>query len=145
MEELDDSNPSLVHSSQKLPGGDGKLVASEGASDEGAIAVLDATSLSELIQDQRTTMGLAMNAKVKMVQGAFDAWIGWEPVFRALLDARPVHEAGAIELRDRARLTLRPRPEVLRVCEFWPDKLDGTEHVDRRLPCHQAPFRIHRS
>jgi hypothetical protein len=46
-------------------------------------------------------MGLAMNAKVKMTRGAFDSWIGWEPVLRALLDGRPVHEAGAIVLRDR--------------------------------------------
>jgi hypothetical protein len=46
-------------------------------------------------------MGLAMTSRVTLKRGAFDAWIGWEPVFRALLDARPVHEAGAIVLRDR--------------------------------------------
>jgi hypothetical protein len=39
---------------------------------------------------------------VEMDRGAFAAWIGWEPVFRALLDARPVHQAGDVVLLDRA-------------------------------------------
>lgn len=79
----------------------GKLILEEGRRHDGAVAEIDAAALSDLVQDHQTTMGLAMNAQVKMTQGAFDAWIGWEPVFRALLDARPVHQAGAIELRDR--------------------------------------------
>ena len=58
--------------------------------------------ISNLVQDRKTTMGLAMTAKVKMTRGNLDAWIGWEPVFRALLDGRPVHEPGAIVLRDLA-------------------------------------------
>ncbi len=80
---------------------DGKLLYETGETHAGAVAQLDSDALSLLVQDQKTTMGLAMTSKVKMTRGNLDAWIGYEPVFRALLDGRPVHEAGAIELRDR--------------------------------------------
>ena len=62
--------------------------------------MLGEESLSDLVQDWKTTMGLAMNAKVTLTQGGFGDWVGWEPVFRALLDGRPVHEAGAIDFRN---------------------------------------------
>lgn len=61
---------------------------------------LDSEALSDLVQDWASTMGLAMNSRVKMTRGNFEDWIGWEPVFRALFDGRPVHEAGAITITD---------------------------------------------
>jgi hypothetical protein len=80
----------------------GRLAIGEGALEHGAIAELGADALSDLVQDWKTTMGLAMNAQVKLIQGEFPDWVGWEPVFRALLDGRPVHEAGAVAFRDRS-------------------------------------------
>lgn len=80
---------------------DGALAPEEGDAHADAVAVLDAAALSDLVQDRKSAMGLAMNAQVKMRSGRLETWIGWEPVFRALFDARPVHEAGAVELRDR--------------------------------------------
>ncbi|MEP4148317.1 MAG: phytanoyl-CoA dioxygenase family protein [Halioglobus sp.] len=59
---------------------------------------LDSNALSDLVQDWASTMGLAMNSRVKVTRGSFEHWIGWEPVFRALFDGRPVHEAGAISI-----------------------------------------------
>jgi hypothetical protein len=88
---------------------DGKLSIESGDAPAGAVAEIDEGALSDLVQDQKSTMGLAMNAKVQMTRGAFDSWIGWEPVFRALLDARPVHEAGAVTLRDRQGGALDPQ------------------------------------
>jgi len=79
----------------------GAIALEQGAEGAGAVAELSAEGLSDLVQDQRTTMGLAMNSMVRMSRGGFDAWIGWEPVFRALIDGRPVHEAGAIAPRGR--------------------------------------------
>ncbi|MCX2983372.1 hypothetical protein EYC98_21130 [Halieaceae bacterium IMCC14734] len=64
-------------------------------------AELSAEALSKLLQDQSTTMGLAMQSLVKITRGDFEHWISWEPVFRALLDGRPVHEPGAISLHDQ--------------------------------------------
>jgi len=80
---------------------DGKLGVEEGGADAPALAVLEPDGLSDLVQDRRSTMGLAMNSLVKMSRGGLDVFVGWEPVFRALLDARPVHEAGQVELRGR--------------------------------------------
>jgi len=79
----------------------GKLLLEEGSIPTGTVAAMEEGAASDLVQDHRTTIGLAMMSKVKITQGAFDSWIGWEPVFRALLDARPVHEAGALVLRER--------------------------------------------
>lgn len=72
-----------------------------GHASDSATAKLDYSALSDLVQDWTTTMGLAMNSRVKMTQGSFEHWIGWEPVLRALFDGRPVHEAGAITLTDQ--------------------------------------------
>ena len=60
---------------------DGKLILHEGEGSADAVASIGADALSDLVQDWKTTMGLAMNAKVKMTRGAFDAWISWEPVY----------------------------------------------------------------
>jgi hypothetical protein len=87
---------------------EGKLVLGEGEIQAGTVAALKQDAISDLVQDQRTTMGLAMMSRVEITQGSFDSWIGWEPVFRALLDARPVHEAGALVLRERDGSPLDP-------------------------------------
>jgi len=76
----------------------GALCVESGDASDSAAVNLDSDALSDLVQDWATTMGLAMNSRVKMIRGNFDHWIGWEPVFRALFDGRPVHEAGAITI-----------------------------------------------
>ncbi|MFP6641335.1 MAG: phytanoyl-CoA dioxygenase family protein, partial [Myxococcota bacterium] len=78
----------------------GHLELEEGAFDHGAVAELGADALSDLVQDWKTTMGLAMNSQVDLIQGEFSDWVGWEPIFRALFDGRPVHEAGAIDFKN---------------------------------------------
>ncbi len=80
---------------------EGVLRSAEGGVTGDAVATLGAEALSDLVQDWVTTMGLAMNSRVKMIEGGFGEWIGWEPVFRSLFDGRPVHEAGAIRLVDQ--------------------------------------------
>jgi hypothetical protein len=81
---------------------DGELRLEDDGRPADLCAELAADALSELVQDRRTTMGLAMLSRVSITRGDFNDWIGWEPVLRALLDGRPVHEAGAITLRDRS-------------------------------------------
>lgn len=80
----------------------GALAMEPGEATGVTLAAIDEGGLSNLIQDRQTTMGLAMTSKVEITRGAFDAWIGWEPVFRALLDARPVYQPGSINLRDQS-------------------------------------------
>ena len=77
------------------------LVIEPGTDRADVVAELDAAALSRLTQDQQTTMGLAMTSDVHLERGDLEDWITWEPVLRALLDGRPVHEPGAIDLRDR--------------------------------------------
>jgi hypothetical protein len=79
----------------------GLLRIEEGDTSDSAAVSLDSDALSDLVQDWATTMGLAMNSRVRMSRGSFDHWIAWEPVFRALFDGRPVHEASAITVTDR--------------------------------------------
>jgi hypothetical protein len=60
------------------------------------VASLSAPALSDLVQDTVTTMGLAMTAQVKITEGSINQWVRWEPVLRALLDGRKVHETGDV-------------------------------------------------
>ncbi len=79
---------------------DGRLVAAPGADRAGIVAELAADALSDLVQDDQSTMGLAMTARVRITAGDITGWIGWEPVLRALFDGRKVHEPGDVTFRD---------------------------------------------
>ena len=66
----------------------------------GIVAELEADALSDLLQDRQSTMGLAMTSRVQITAGSLDDWIHWEPALRALCEGRPVHEPGAVVMRD---------------------------------------------
>ena len=74
----------------------GSLVVREGTAADGPIAALDAAAFSDLVQDVVSTFGLVMAGRVEMRRGTSDKFIAWEPVLRAVLDARPVYEPGSI-------------------------------------------------
>jgi Phytanoyl-CoA dioxygenase (PhyH) len=78
----------------------GSLAIREGVERAGVVAEMSADALSDLVQDDQSTMGLAMTARVKITAGTINDWIGWEPALRALLDGRPVHEAGDVTFTD---------------------------------------------
>jgi hypothetical protein len=78
----------------------GRLVLHPGVAGAGAVAQLGADALSDLVQDSVSTMGLAMTSRVKVTAGSINDWIGWEPVLRALLDGRKVHEPGDVTFLD---------------------------------------------
>jgi Phytanoyl-CoA dioxygenase (PhyH) len=78
----------------------GTLTLAEGRDHAGVVAVLAADALSDLLQDTASTMGLAMTSRVKVTDGSINDWIGWEPVLRALLDGRKVHETGDVTFVD---------------------------------------------
>ncbi len=71
-----------------------------GASSAGVVAGLSAAALSDLLQDVASTMGLAMASRVKITEGSIDDWVRWEPVLRALIDGRRVHETGDVTFVD---------------------------------------------
>lgn len=80
---------------------DGRLVLREGSSEEGPIAALDVSALSDLIQDVASTFGLVLSGRAEMRRGSSDDFVAWEPVLRAVLDERPVYEPGSVAFRDR--------------------------------------------
>ncbi len=87
----------------------GRLVLRDGLADAAVVVRLDATACSELLQDVVSTFGLVMAGRVQVVRGRGDQFVGWEPVLRAAIDARPVYDPGSIDFRDRdgAPLDLR--------------------------------------
>jgi hypothetical protein len=99
----------------------GRLVVREGQAEAGPVAILDADALADLVQDVTSTFGLTLAGRVQMQRGTTDEFVAWEPVLRAALDARPVHEPGAIKFRapDGSALDVRqsfrvdgPRDEI---------------------------------
>lgn len=78
----------------------GTLALHPGTDASGIVAELSADALSDLVQDAASMMGLAMTSRVKITEGSITDWISWEPVLRALLDGRRVHEAGDVTFVD---------------------------------------------
>jgi hypothetical protein len=78
---------------------DGRLTVCDGWPDDGPAAALDAGAFSDLMQDLVSTFGLVMAGRVEIRRGTADQFIAWEPVLRAVLDERPVHESGSVTLR----------------------------------------------
>ncbi|HVN40214.1 MAG TPA: phytanoyl-CoA dioxygenase family protein [Myxococcota bacterium] len=72
-----------------------------GVDDDATHVVLDARAFSELVQDVSSALGLGMRGRVELRRGGMDQFVSWEPVLRAMLDGRPVHEPGVVTLRAR--------------------------------------------
>jgi hypothetical protein len=81
--------------------GDGELSLEEGSTGVDTRAALGEDALSDLVQDVKSAMGLAMNARAEIYGKGISGWVAWEPVFRALFDGRPVYENGSVEMLDR--------------------------------------------
>jgi hypothetical protein len=80
---------------------DGALQLREGRADDGPVVGLDAIACSELLQDVVSTFGLVMPGRVEMLRPRGDQFVAWEPVLRAAIDGRAVHEPGSIQFHDR--------------------------------------------
>ncbi len=74
------------------------LVLRRGIDDDATVVTLAANDFSDLVQEVVTTLGLGMRGRVEMQRGTMDEFVAWEPVLRALIDARPVHEPGMVQL-----------------------------------------------
>ena len=62
--------------------------------------VMGGDAFSDLVDDYKSTLGIAIAARTKMLQGSVDRFVAWEPVLRAALDGRAVYEPGSVTLRD---------------------------------------------
>lgn len=60
---------------------------------------LDRPAFADLFCERRTALGLVVGVRVDGDPAACDAFCAWDPVFRSLLDGRPVYEPGEVTLR----------------------------------------------
>ena len=87
--------------------GNGMLTVHPGDRGAATVAELSPQSFSDLMQDQRSTIALVIGDDVRMLRGSQRSLIEWEPVLRALVDGRPVHEPRTIEFHDSDGSPLR--------------------------------------
>jgi hypothetical protein len=60
---------------------------------------LDHFAFADLFCERRTALGLVIGSRVTGDPGACDDFAAWDPVFRSLLDGRPVYQPGDVTLR----------------------------------------------
>ena len=65
------------------------------------VAELDALAFSELIEEEKTTLGLLFPGRARVVRGESQAFVAWDTLLRAALDGRAVHEPGIVSLESR--------------------------------------------
>jgi len=72
------------------------------------VVEVDAATFADLVHDGVSTFGAQMTGRAVVAAGEADDFIGWEPVWRTLVDGAPVYEPGSIDFRNRdgARLEL---------------------------------------
>jgi hypothetical protein len=72
------------------------------AGDGGQATVrLTQSELTDIVHDLRTPMTLLTAGSLDMSRGDLGDFLDWWVVLRSLLDARPVHTAGAVDFKDR--------------------------------------------
>ena len=80
---------------------DGDGVTVRGGVADGALhAVVDEQAFSDLVQEVLTTTALSTAQAVDIREGSVVDFNDWDIVLRAMIDGRPVHEPGAVELLD---------------------------------------------
>lgn len=103
-------------------GDDGRLRVRPGPGGSLVVA-LDGAAFSDLVEDVASTFWLGLTGRAEVRQGTTDAFVGWEPVLRCLLEGRPVYEPGSIRFADG-----RGRPLDLRRSFTLDDDRDDIGH-----------------
>ena len=79
---------------------DGAFVATRQVPDEAMVVELDAIGFSDLVQDQRSATAFLTAGNTTVRNGSIFDFVRWDPVLRALIDGRPVHEPGMVSFAD---------------------------------------------
>src|ERR1700722_17095711 len=64
-----------------------------------ACVTLDRSAFADLFCEPRTAMGLLFGGRVSGDPTANEVFYEWDPVFRSLLDGRPLYRSGAVTLQ----------------------------------------------
>ena len=62
---------------------------------------LSPAAFSDLMQDLRSPIALALAGEAELLRGDMQSFIDWQPIFRALLDGQPAYESGDISFHDQ--------------------------------------------
>jgi hypothetical protein len=90
---------------------DGVVEAVAGRVETELCVTLDASAFSDLVNEERTALGLVVGGRVEGDPASNNAFCAWDPVLRSVLDGRAVYRPGSVTVRDRggARLDLERR------------------------------------
>jgi hypothetical protein len=81
--------------------GDGGVHVGVAARAAAARVRLEREQLDDLVHDQQTFMGMWSSGRLDQPEGRLGDALDWWLVLRAALDARPIHEPGAVTFHDR--------------------------------------------
>jgi hypothetical protein len=104
---------------------EGTVTVSPGADGADAIWVLDDAGLTDLVHDVRTPMGFFTGGDLELRRGRLEDTLDWWVVLRSILDERPVHRTGDLELPDHR--TFAPDDDPAAMAAFLHDA--GYLHV----------------
>ncbi|HET9627247.1 MAG TPA: phytanoyl-CoA dioxygenase family protein [Kofleriaceae bacterium] len=80
---------------------DGAIEVVDGATADAVVAPISAALFTELVLDLRTTTSAVLGGLVRLAPEHSRAFMQWDPVLRAMLDGRAIHEPGTIGFVDR--------------------------------------------
>lgn len=98
----------------------GTLVAADGIDSDAIMLGLDAAAFSEFTQELRTMVAFWTGRDVRM-DGDDDDFIGWDCVWRALIDGWPVHEPGAVTFDVDLARSFTPDDDPADIAHFFRD------------------------
>lgn len=79
--------------------GDQAIDVLHGPHETAPCVTLDRAAFADLFCERRTALGLIIGDRVGGDPASRDALCAWDPVFRSLLDARPLYQPGTVTLR----------------------------------------------
>jgi hypothetical protein len=79
---------------------EGDVIAVQESDDGAACVRLDDDEVQRLVNDLLTPMTLVTAANLRMERGELGAFLDWWVVLRSLIDGRPAHTGGSLEMRD---------------------------------------------
>ena len=79
----------------------GRLAVRPGVAPDAFVVELDGEQFSDLVQDLVSATGFLAAGSVTVRGGSILDVVRWEPVLRAAVDGRPVHEPGMVTMVDR--------------------------------------------
>ncbi|MDB4470942.1 phytanoyl-CoA dioxygenase family protein, partial [Deltaproteobacteria bacterium] len=80
---------------------DGQMQVTTEETDDSCTLSLSPSAFSDLMQDLRSPIALALAGEAEILRGDMQSFIDWQPIFRALLDGQAAYQSGDIRFHDQ--------------------------------------------